>query len=59
MKTLTCYSKEDIRIEEISIPEPTNDEILVKVKAALACGTDLKPVKKYIMPIALLLHLQN
>lgn len=31
-----------IEASEIDIPEPSSEEILVKIKAALTCGTDLK-----------------
>ncbi len=31
-----------LKLEEVSIPKPAKGEILVRVKAALTCGTDLK-----------------
>ena len=57
MKCAVFYGPYDVRIEEASIPEPADDEILVKVKAALTCGTDLKTYKRgahptYIKPPA-------
>jgi len=36
------YGIKDLRIEEISKPEVNAGEVLVKVKAATTCGTDLK-----------------
>ncbi len=36
------YGIKDLRIEEITKPEVNAGEILVKVKAATTCGTDLK-----------------
>jgi len=42
MKCAIFYGPMDVRIEEVEIPVPTDDEILVKVKAALTCGSDLK-----------------
>ena len=31
-----------IEIRDVAVPEPAEGELLVKVKAALTCGTDLK-----------------
>ncbi len=44
MKTRAAllYGKEDMRIEEITLPELQEGELLVKVGTALTCGTDLK-----------------
>ena len=57
MKCAVFYGPLNVRIEEVPIPEPDEDEILVKVKAALTCGTDLKTYKRgahptYIKPPA-------
>jgi len=42
MKAAMLYGVKDLRIEDINMPEAGNGEILVKVKAATTCGTDLK-----------------
>jgi L-iditol 2-dehydrogenase len=42
MKCVKLYGKQDIRIEEAPIPEIGEYEILVKVKAASICGTDIR-----------------
>jgi len=42
MKAAMLYGIKDLRIEEISKPEVKAGEVLVKVKAATTCGTDLK-----------------
>jgi len=42
MKAAMLYGIKDLRIEEITKPEVNAGEILVKVKAATTCGTDLK-----------------
>ena len=41
MKAAVLYSKHDIRIEEIPIPEPHDDYRLVKVAYCGICGTDV------------------
>lgn len=46
MKAVRYYAPRDIRWEEIKIPELNEGEILVKVKAALTCGTDVKTFKR-------------
>lgn len=46
MKAQMFYAPGDVRFEEIDIPQINDDEILVKVKAALTCGTDLKTYRR-------------
>ena len=43
-KMLACvlYGKEDARLEKIPVPKLQPGELLVRVEAALTCGTDLK-----------------
>ena len=45
MKAAFLYGKEDIRVRETDVPEIGNSEILLKVKAGLICGTDLRMYK--------------
>ncbi|MGD8565789.1 MAG: zinc-binding dehydrogenase [Candidatus Bathyarchaeota archaeon] len=42
MKAAVLYGVRDLRIEDVAIPEIQNGEVLVKIKAATTCGTDLK-----------------
>lgn len=42
MNAAVLYGREDLKIERIPIPDFAPDEILVRVKVALTCGTDLK-----------------
>lgn len=42
MKAALLYGVKDLRIQEIEKPEIGYGEVLVKVKAATTCGTDLK-----------------
>lgn len=46
MKAIRYYAPGDIRYEEVKIPELNEGEILVKVKAALTCGTDVKTFRR-------------
>ncbi|MGN0182018.1 MAG: zinc-dependent alcohol dehydrogenase family protein [Candidatus Ornithomonoglobus sp.] len=41
MKSAVFYGKEDLRIEELEIPEVKSDEVLIKVHACGICGTDM------------------
>ncbi len=41
MKVAMYYGQQDIRIEEVPIPEIREDEILVKMNACGICGSDL------------------
>ena len=46
MKAAMLYGVNDLRIEDIEVPEVKAGEVLVKVKAATTCGTDLKIFKR-------------
>ncbi len=41
MKTAVYYKNSDIRIEERPVPEISEDELLIKVKACGICGSDV------------------
>jgi L-iditol 2-dehydrogenase len=42
MTAAVLYGKRDVRIEQVPIPRVEKGEVLVRIKAALTCGTDLK-----------------
>jgi L-iditol 2-dehydrogenase len=42
MKAALLYGVKDLRIEDVEMPRLEAGEVLVKVKAATTCGTDLK-----------------
>ena len=46
MNACLFYGPRDIRYEQIPIPEISDEEILVKVKTVLTCGTDLKTFQR-------------
>ena len=41
MKVAMYYNNNDVRIEEMSIPEISDDELLVRVEASGICGSDV------------------
>lgn len=46
MTAAVLYGSENLRVEQIDIPQLAPDEALVRVKVALTCGTDLKVWKR-------------
>ncbi len=46
MTAAVLYGSEDLRVEQIEVPRIAPDEVLLKVKVALTCGTDLKVWKR-------------
>jgi L-iditol 2-dehydrogenase len=42
MTAAVLYGKRDVRIEQVPVPRIERGEVLVRIKAALTCGTDLK-----------------
>ncbi len=61
MKAAILHGREDIRIERVPVPEARPGELIVRVGAALTCGTDLKVFRRgyharMIVPPALFGH---
>ncbi|MGB7190756.1 MAG: zinc-binding dehydrogenase [Acidobacteriaceae bacterium] len=46
MSAAVLYGKEDVRIERLPVPVAGAGEIVVRVHAALTCGTDLKVYRR-------------
>src|ERR1700761_8551487 len=46
MTAAVLYGREDVRIERVPVPTPGEGEIVVRVHAALTCGTDLKVYRR-------------
>ncbi len=46
MKAVRYYAPLDIRYEEVNVKEPAEGEVVVKVEAALTCGTDVKTYRR-------------
>lgn len=42
MQAAVLYGKEDVRVESVPVPEIGAGELLVRVRTALTCGTDVK-----------------
>jgi L-iditol 2-dehydrogenase len=42
MTAAVLYGREDLKVEKVDIPKLAEDEVLLRVKVALTCGTDLK-----------------
>ncbi len=61
MLAAVLYGKEQVKIESVSVPELGLGDLLVQVKAALTCGTDVKVFRRgyharMIVPPALFGH---
>jgi L-iditol 2-dehydrogenase len=46
MRAAVLHGREDVRVEQIPVPAPGPGELLLKVEAALTCGTDLKVFRR-------------
>jgi len=46
MKAQVFYGPGDLRFEEMPVPEPALGEIVIRVEAALTCGTDVKVLRR-------------
>jgi L-iditol 2-dehydrogenase len=46
MNAAVLYGKEDVRIERVPIPAAGKGEIVIRIHAALTCGTDLKVFRR-------------
>jgi L-iditol 2-dehydrogenase len=45
MRAALLYGKEDLRIQDVPLPEISDDEVLLKVKCAFVCGTDVRMLR--------------
>ncbi len=46
MKSARFYGPKDLRLEDVPMPSPKPGEILLKIGAALTCGTDFKSYRR-------------
>ncbi len=46
MRAAVLYGPEDVRMEDIPVPQSGRGELLIRVKAALTCGTDAKVFRR-------------
>jgi L-iditol 2-dehydrogenase len=46
MTAAVLYGKEDLRLEKVAVPRPERGELVLRVGAALTCGTDLKVYRR-------------
>ena len=46
MTAAVLYGKEDLRLEQVDVPRALHGELVVRVGAALTCGTDLKVYRR-------------
>ncbi len=61
MQAAVLHGREDVRIEQVPVPKAETGELVVRVGAALTCGTDLKVFRRgyharMIVPPALFGH---
>ena len=61
MTAAVLYGREDLKVQEVPVPSLGPDEVLIRVKAALTCGTDLKVYRqgyhaRMIVPPAIFGH---
>jgi len=61
MRAAILHGREDVRIEDVPVPSAGRGELIVRVGAALTCGTDLKVFRRgyharMIVPPALFGH---
>jgi L-iditol 2-dehydrogenase len=61
MQAAVLYGKEDVRLESVPVPPVGSGELLIRVRTALTCGTDVKVFRrgyhaKMIIPPALFGH---
>jgi L-iditol 2-dehydrogenase len=61
MLAAVLYGKEQVKVEHVAVPDIEKGDVLVRVRAALTCGTDVKVFRrgyhaKMIVPPALFGH---
>lgn len=46
MQAVVLYGSEDLRLEHVEVPQPAPGEVVLRIGAALTCGTDLKVYRR-------------
>ena len=46
MTAAVLYGKEQLRIERVDVPKLAPGDVLVRVRTALTCGTDVKVFRR-------------
>jgi L-iditol 2-dehydrogenase len=46
MRAAILHGQRDVRVERVPVPQPAAGEVLVRMKAALTCGTDAKVYRR-------------
>jgi L-iditol 2-dehydrogenase len=46
MKAQVFHGPGDLRLEDVPVPEPGAGEVLLRIEAALTCGTDVKTLRR-------------
>lgn len=46
MRAVVFYGPEDLRYQEVPTPAPARGEIVLRIEAALTCGTDVKTLRR-------------
>jgi L-iditol 2-dehydrogenase len=46
MRAAVLYGKEDLRLEDVPVPHAGSGELVLRIGAALTCGTDLKVYRR-------------
>ena len=46
MTAAVLYGKEHLQIEKVNVPDVRGGDVLVRVRAALTCGTDVKVFRR-------------
>jgi len=42
MRAALLYGKEDLRVQDVATPEVNENEVLLQIKSAFVCGTDVR-----------------
>lgn len=50
MRAAVYWGKDDLRVEDVPVPEVSAGEMLVRVEACGICGTDIKKIAKGLLP---------
>ena len=46
MRAQVFYGPGDLRFEDAHVPEPAPGEVVLRIEAALTCGTDVKTLRR-------------
>lgn len=59
MRAVRWHARDDVRLDDVPVPSPADDQVLIRVEAAGICGTDIDEVRNGPITVLVVPHPVN